>query len=194
VQVHEWLRAPDGDIRLSLLWSSDGWQEGEVMAKTTIRERILKKEARTLEIVAAVAQFGDWTSSGDYVSLVTAGAERLLKHFVIEFHSWRYNRESWKIAKGEAFAWTYRALVKHNGSQVLAEGRYSNCDPLWREPDYAHPQRDESDIRSGAKHLCVADGVKQVLGLRRVSQKKILDAGLAPSIIVCGKKGGDDNG
>lgn len=162
------------------------------MAKTTTRERIQKKEKRVLEIVAAAAQFGDWTSSGDFVSLVTAGAERLLKHFVIEFHSWRYNRESWKIAKGEAFAWTYRALVKHNGSQVLAEGRYSNCDPLWRDADFEHPERDESDIRAGAKHLCVTDGVKQVLGLRRVSLKKMLDAGLEKSIIVCGKKGGDE--
>ncbi len=32
VQVHKWLRAPDGYIRLPLLWSSDGRKEGEGMS------------------------------------------------------------------------------------------------------------------------------------------------------------------
>lgn len=32
MQVHEWLRAPDRDIRLPLLWSSDYREEGEVMS------------------------------------------------------------------------------------------------------------------------------------------------------------------
>lgn len=163
------------------------------MAKTTVRERTQKKDKRLLEIVSAAAWLGDWTGSGEYISLNTAGAERLLKHFVIEFHTWRYNRETWKDAKGECFAWTYRALTKFNGSQTLAEGRYSNRDPLWREPDYQHPQRDESDIRSGAKHLCVADGIKQVLGLRKVSRKIMLDAGLEASMIVASNKEGGNN-
>ena len=149
------------------------------MVKTTPRERTQKRDEKLLEVVAAAAWPGDWTEYEDGAAgLSTVGAERLLKHFPIEFTKWLWNREEWKDGQGVAFAWTYRAHVRHGKSQIMAEGRYSNRDPFWRDPNYESPQRDETDIRAGSRHLCVADGIKSILGIRKVPVEKLVVAGL----------------
>ena len=149
------------------------------MAKTTPRERTQKKDEKLLEVVAAAAWSGDWTEYEDGAAGLSApGAERLLKHFPISFDRWLWEREEWKDGMGLAFAWTYRAYVKHGKSQIMAEGRYGNRDPFWRETNDADPKHDEADVKAGARHLCVADGIKSILGLRKVPVEKLISAGL----------------
>ncbi len=149
------------------------------MAKTTPREQTQKRDEKLLEVVAAAAWPGDWTEYEDGMAgLSTAGAERLLKHLPTEFSKWTWTREEWKDGMGEAYAWTYRAYVRHGKSQIMAEGRYGNRDPFWRDTENADPKRDEADIRAGARHLCVADGIKSILGIRKVPIEKLIAAGL----------------
>lgn len=149
------------------------------MAKTTPRERTQKRDEKLLEVVAAAAWTGDWTEYEDGAAGLSAvGAERLLKHFPIEFSRWTWGKEQWKDGRGEQFAWTYRAYVKYQKSQIMAEGRYGTLDPFWREANRDDPKQDEADVKAGARHLCVADGIKSILGLRKVPIEKLISAGL----------------
>lgn len=162
------------------------------MAKTTPGERAKKKDDKLLEVVAAAAWPGDWTAyEDDMAGLSSVGAERLLKHFDIEFTKWLWDRNAWKDAEGDAFAWTYRAYVKYGKSQIMAEGRYGTRDPFWRDPENADPEKDEADVRAGARHLCLADGIKSILGLRKVPVSKLLAAGMDPTKLTRAKK--EDN-
>jgi hypothetical protein len=158
--------------------ADDNWVRGlEKMAANA--QRVI---AAHNKIIATIAQPNDWvTHDGKSASLCSAGAERFLRYFAIQFTGWEREKIEWTDGAGPAYRWTYRCFASYEGSTLLVEGKFSTRDKLlgfkgdaWRPLE----EIDESDITQAARRTCIAEGVKQLLGIRHFSIETLRTLGV----------------
>jgi len=139
-------------------------------------EQTAKNAPKVIEyfnkILVNIAHAGDWvTHNGKTASLSSAGAERYLKFFPMQFVDWDREKQEWTDEIGNAYRWIYRCICIFNGTQLLVEGKFSTRDKLlgFKNNEYRPLEEiDESDIMSAARHMCIGEGIKAHLGLRAI--------------------------
>jgi hypothetical protein len=139
-------------------------------------------EKAILKITAAIAYSEDWTEQDGMACLASAGAERFLKHFEIRFEDLVSEKENWRDDNGEAYRWTFNGYAMWKGRRVPCMGQFSTREPFlgksggeWRDLK----DIDEADIRSAAYHICIGNGIKALLGLRRIPVADLIAAGVS---------------
>ena len=122
-------------------------------------------------IMVAVSHPEDWSDHDGTACLSSAGAERYLKHFPISFSQWKRQREDFTDSQGKGYRWRYECVAELWGRKVLAVGIYGTRDKFhgfangqWRSLE----EINENEIESGARHICIGNGVKTLLGLRGI--------------------------
>lgn len=133
------------------------------------------EEAYTKIIVACTFN-SDWTKFGDKAELGSAGSERLLKHFPIKITNMTRQRQDWSDKYGPAYSWTYEATASIGGSEVQVSATYGSRDKFkcyvngeWRDV----ADINEGELMSAARHKCISQAIKTLLGLRNMPKDRI---------------------
>ena len=159
-------------------------------------------QAALEKLLVSISYPGDWVDLDGSACLSSAGAERFLKHFPISFTDWKWRKENWSDEEGEAYKYIYEAQCHLWGRTVQTQGIYSTRDKfLGKTSEGWRSLKDinTSNIQSAARHICIGNGIKTLLGLRGVSTEKIKEVfnrmGKAPDNIQSvkyskGSKGG----
>jgi len=122
---------------------------------------------------------GDWIDHEGTACLSSAGAERFLKHLPFTFDSWTIKKNSGSDGKGPWYTYICSATAYLWGRNLPCEGVYSTRDRFlgytkkdgWR----ALEDINENDIRAAARHICIGNGIKQMLGLRGIKTDKLAE-------------------
>lgn len=139
------------------------------------------EEAYTKIIVACTFN-SDWTKFGDKAELGSAGSERLLKHFPIKITNMTRQRREWADKHGPAYSWTYETTAvlqspsATGGSEVQVSATYGTRDKFkcfvngeWRDM----ADINEGDLMAAARHKCISQAIKTLLGLRNMPKERI---------------------
>ena len=147
-------------------------------------------QAAMKKVLVATTYPGDWTDHDGTACLCSAGAERYLKLFPITFVEWQMHREDCSDKNGKAYRWVYECTAIMNGRQVNSLGAYSTRDKFL---SYAHEkwkpieEINENDIRAAARHVCIGNGIKTLLGLRGIETDHLksifVELGADPNLI-----------
>ncbi len=133
------------------------------------------------------------------LELTGAAADRIAADLGISFVDWKEPRkETFSDENGEGYTWWYQCAVKI-GERIIerVEGRAGTRDKFfgraygqWK----ALKDINEADIKTAARHNCMKEGVKLLLGIRRIPRAHAatmgLDLGKVRSADFEGKPGG----
>jgi len=120
---------------------------------------------------------GDWIDHDGTACLSSAGAERFLKHLPFTFDNWTMKKNSGSDGEGRWYTYICSATAFLWGRSLPCEGVYSTRDKFlgftkaggWK----ALEDINENDIRAAARHICIGNGIKQMLGLRGIKTDKL---------------------
>ena len=132
---------------------------------------------------------GDWVEfrvendSDGTLELTGAAADRIAADLGISFVDWvEPRKEVFADENGEGYTWWYQCAVKL-GNRVIerVEGRAGTRDKFFGRAQGAwKPLKDinEADLKTAARHNCMKEGVKLILGIRRIPRAHAATMGL----------------
>lgn len=151
--------------------------EGDPDALVALLERKAELAPRLAaavnKIIASQTFAEDWKEFGDgkdaKMCLTSAGAERVGRHFPIQFYNVTSKREDWTDGNGKAYSYVFEGNAIMSGHVVYARGAYSTRDAFlgkangqWRALEEINP----SHIANAAYHMFCGNAIKALLGLR----------------------------
>jgi len=101
--------------------------------------------------------------------LSSSGAERIARHFPIQFEDAAFNKETWKDSKGEGYRYIYTGYAVMPPRRYFIQGQYSSREPfVGVVKGELRPVEDvnETNVRQAAYHIFRGAGIKSLLGLR----------------------------
>lgn len=119
-------------------------------------------------IVVAQTYPSDWNIQGNKACLSSAGAERIGRHFPIQYHGVNWKKESLNDGSG-GYRYIYSGYATLNDHTVYATGIYSTRDKFlgFKDGEYRAVQDiNENSIQSAARHIFNGNAIKELLGLR----------------------------
>jgi hypothetical protein len=136
---------------------------------------------------------GDWVKFGEKdkngnLELTWPGAMRIANALGISFTNWR---EPWKEtgvdSNGPHYSWWYMCDVTLGGRKIEnVEGRagtrnkfFGYANRAWKEM----ADGKEDDIKAAARHNCMKEGVRLIMGLSRIPEESATMLGLDPKNI-----------
>ena len=128
------------------------------------------------KILVSISYPGDWTDHDGTACLSSAGAERYFAHFPIKFSQMRTFKEEWSDEFGKAYRFLYTAQATLWGRVVQTEGKYSTRDKFHGVRNGAFRPIEDiniNEIQSAARHICIGNGVKTLLGLRGIPTEEL---------------------
>lgn len=133
---------------------------------------LIESFQRAMRTIMVKATFeSDWIIQGETACLKSAGAERIAS--ALGDFEWREVRPASKEKiddkHGIGYTWTYYYRVSWKGRSVDAIGHYSTRDPFLGKVDGEFrdvADINEANIMRAARHIAIAEGIKQILGLR----------------------------
>lgn len=116
-----------------------------------------------------------------YIELVGAGADRIAATVGISFVDWNDWKEAGTDEIGAWYNWYYRCRATFQGRSVEVVGRAGSRDKFFgfaygKFKDLSEVK--EGDIRTAARRNCMKEGVKVMLGLRRIPKSSAATMGL----------------
>lgn len=121
-------------------------------------------------------------SDEETLELIGAATDRIAAALGISFVDWRDYKESGTDEKGPWYDWYYECTTTWQGRRIeRTTGRAGSRDKFF---GMAHGQPKnladvkESDIRTAARRNCMKEGVKLMLGLRRIPKSSAQAMGL----------------
>lgn len=163
--------------------------------------RITKEQVRGLEEAAGLIEAfqramrtimvkatypSDWNIQGETACLSSAGAERIAAALGdFSYQEIRpATKETFEDKNGVGYTWTYYYRVTWRGRSVDAVGHYSSRDQFLGK--VAGEFRDiadinEANIMRAARHITMAEGTKQILGLRGMPVALMPQFGKSPN-------------
>jgi len=153
-------------------------------------ERLGKAMDKIRRFVLARALPGDWCKFGDgttsYLELSSAGAERIGNDLGIGFTGWKSWKEEGEDKLGRWFYWYYSCDISFNGRKMESiEGRAGSRDKFFGYKEGAWKELEdvkEADIRQAARRRSMQEGIRQLLGIRRIPAEAAKTLGLNPDI------------
>jgi len=157
------------------------------------RSEVLGKALDTLRaFVLKRALPGDWVKfaqeGGDaYLEMGSAGADRIAAVLGISFTGWSSEKVLGSDDYGAKFDWWYRCNVHFQGRTIEGiEGRCGSRDKFfgfshgtWKDLKDVR----ETDIRTAARRNAMKEGVKVMLGIRRLPMQDAIKMGLPADVI-----------
>lgn len=131
---------------------------------------------------------GDWVSfkekgsDEETLELIGAATDRIAAALGVSFVDWRDYKESGNDEKGAWYIWYYECTTTWQGRRIeRVTGRAGSRDRFFGMAHGAlKPLADvnEGDIRTAARRNCMKEGVKLMLGLRRIPKSAAAKMGL----------------
>lgn len=142
-------------------------------------DKFMVAQEKIWHAVLKIAKEGDWVifGSGDTesVCLTGAGAERIASRIGISFNNWREKKEEKSDEKGTYYRYWFECDASFGGRTVRAMGRASSRDLLFGKKDGKLKELSEipeDNIRMAAFRGAMKEGVKILLGLRKIPKRE----------------------
>src|ERR1700722_2155869 len=134
---------------------------------------------------------GDWVrfkgpGNEAVLSMSGACAERIASALGVNFFNWSSEKEKGSDEHGEWYTWYYRGDAVIGGLTRSVEGRASTRDKFFGYAnDQWKPLQDvsEPNIRIAARRSAQKEGVRQLFGLRAISESAAAGLGLDVSVV-----------
>lgn len=138
-----------------------------------------RMRAAVEKILVSQTYAADWTKhrgpEQTFVCLGSAGAERVGMHFGVKFRDVSCVKESFQDNEGKGYRYVYSGYATLENRRVFVLGSYSTRDKfLGYKNDAWRPLEDinEGSIRNAAFHVFCGNGVKELLGLRKIPEEE----------------------
>jgi hypothetical protein len=196
--------APEAhEVQAEVIPEADN-QGAMALAKTTELEQIdatialanrldelEKAKNRIRKFIFGRALPGDWVRfkgpTGEAVlSMSGAGAERAASDLGVNFRDWESEKETGHDEHGDWLTWWYRCKAVIGGLERNVMGRASSRDKFFGFAESQwKPLQDvsEPNIRMAAYRNCQKEGVRQLFGLRAISETAAAELGLNLGVV-----------
>ncbi len=165
--------------------------DGFVTRLEKAAENAPKIQNAVMKILVSISQPGDWIDHDGTACLTSAGAERYMKQFPFSFEAFTVKKQTGEDEHGSWYMYVYSSAASLWDRTLPCEGTYGTRDKFlsftkergWRSDG----EINEGNIMAAAKHICIGNGIKALLGLRGIRtdmlKRLITDLQGDPSII-----------
>ena len=148
-------------------------------------DRFVTAHKKITLAILKLAKPGDWVKfkSGEQEvgCLNGAGAERIAAPMGISFINWSKEKKTGKDEQGDFYWWWYTCIAKLGSREIQVEGRAGSRDKLFGKKEgnwKVLSDINEGDLQTAARHNCMKEGVKVLLGIRNMPVKELEEAGI----------------
>lgn len=148
-------------------------------------DRFVTAHKKITMAVLKLAKPGDWVKfkSGEQEvgCLNGAGAERIAAPMGISFINWSKEKKTGKDEQGDFYWWWYTCTAKLGSREIQVEGRAGSRDKLFGKKEgkwKVLSDINEGDLQTAARHNCMKEGVKVLLGIRNMPVDELTAAGI----------------
>ena len=173
------------------VFHEEGLSDDRIDALVALAERIPQLEKAQKAIfgyILRIALPGDWVAFTEQdgtkkVELSGPGAERVASQVGISFIDWKEpKKQTGTDSNGPWYSWWYECTAKFGQKRYeMIQGRAGTRDLFfgkakgeWKNAEDVK----EDDLKTAARRACIKEGVKLVLGLRRIPLDVALKMGL----------------